>query len=60
MRRRWRLRPASKSYSGIGVDVWCFITRELGLRHDLLPSQNLSLADKLQQVQDGRADVSCR
>ena len=44
-------------YSGIGVDVWCFITRELGLRHDLLPGQNLSLADKLQQVQDGRADV---
>ncbi len=52
-----RYDPASKSYSGIGVDVWCFITRELGLRHDLLPGQNLSLADKLQQVQDGRADV---
>lgn len=52
-----RYDPASKTYSGIGVDVWCFIAKDLGLRYDILPAQDLTVADKLRQVQDGRADV---
>ncbi|MHA7599333.1 diguanylate cyclase [Alicycliphilus sp. T452] len=45
------------TYTGISVDVWCFIARELGLRYEIVPDQGLTLADKLQQVQAGRADV---
>ena len=52
-----RYDPASKTYSGIGVDVWSFIARDLGLRYDILPTQDLTVADKLRRVQDGRADV---
>ncbi|HQQ70984.1 MAG TPA: transporter substrate-binding domain-containing protein [Alicycliphilus sp.] len=52
-----RYDPASQTYSGIGVDLWCFIAKELGLRYEILQRQDLSVADKLQQVQAGRADV---
>ena len=52
-----RYDPDAMRYTGIGVDVWCFITKELGLRYAILPARGLSLADKLQQVQQGQADA---
>lgn len=44
-------------HSGIGVDVLCFITQRLGLRYEILQPQDLTVAEKIRQVQDGRADV---
>ncbi|MEQ6434916.1 GGDEF domain-containing protein [Comamonas sp. w2-DMI] len=44
-------------YAGIGVDVWCFIAAELGLRYEILPDRDMTVADKIRQVQQGRADV---
>ncbi|MBS0508173.1 MAG: GGDEF domain-containing protein, partial [Proteobacteria bacterium] len=32
-----RYDAASKTYSGIGVDIWCFIASELGLRYAIVP-----------------------
>lgn len=52
-----RYDPERQAYSGIGVDLWCFIAGELGLRYEILPGRDLSLADKLRQVQSGRADA---
>ncbi len=49
--------PDIKTHTGIGVDVWCFIARELGLRYTILAEQGLSVADKLRQVQQGQADA---
>lgn len=46
-----------KAYTGISVDVWCFIARELGLRYEIVPGLDQTLTEKLQQVQQGRADV---
>lgn len=44
-------------YDGIGVDVLCFITNELGLRYEIDVDRQQTVKDKIQQVQDGRADV---
>ncbi len=44
-------------YDGIAMDIFCFITTELGLRYELEPSRDVTVADKIQRVQDGRADV---
>ncbi|WP_367066782.1 GGDEF domain-containing protein [Oryzisolibacter sp. LB2S] len=52
-----RYEPEQQTFSGIGVDVWCFIARELGLRYEILSARDTSLADKLRQVQQGEADV---
>lgn len=46
-----------KTYTGIGIDVWCFIAQELGLHYEILPGRDMSVADKLQQVQQGSADA---
>ncbi len=46
-----------QTYSGIGIDVFCFITRELGLSFELRPDRDETVADKIRRVQEGRADV---
>lgn len=46
-----------KAYAGVGIDVLCFITGELGLNYEILPERNLTAADKVLQVQQGRADL---
>ncbi len=47
----------SQIYSGIGIDILCFITQELGLSFELPPGRDLTVADKLRQVQEQQADV---
>ena len=44
-------------YSGIGVDVLCFITQRLGLRYEIIAGRDLSVTEKIRLVQDGGADV---
>lgn len=44
-------------YDGIATDVFCFIATELGLRYELAPDRDLTVADKIRQVQEGQADV---
>ncbi|NYT62115.1 GGDEF domain-containing protein [Alcaligenaceae bacterium] len=45
------------TYTGISVDVLCFIAKELGLRYELIPGRNHTVGEKIQQVQDGQADI---
>lgn len=52
-----RYDAARDAYGGIGVDVWCFITGELGLRYEIVAARQQTVADKIRQVQEGRADV---
>ena len=52
-----RYDKGSGTYAGIGVDVWCFITAELGLRYEIVPERDQTVAAKIRQVQEGRADV---
>lgn len=44
-------------YAGVGVDVWCFIAGRLGLRYEVVPGRDLTVAQKILQVQEGQADV---
>lgn len=44
-------------YSGIAVDVLCFITTQLGLRYEFVAAPELTVAQKIQQVQDGQVDL---
>ncbi len=46
-----------QTYNGIGIDVLCFITKELGLSFEITPSRDQTVADKIRQVQEGQADV---
>lgn len=46
-----------QSYDGIGTDILCFITRELGMRFELPPDREMTVKDKIQRVQDGKADL---
>lgn len=52
-----RYENARQTYSGIAIDVFCFITKELGLRFKLPPDRDQTTLDKIQRVQDGLADV---
>ncbi|MDR0216498.1 MAG: GGDEF domain-containing protein [Comamonas sp.] len=47
------------SYAGVAVDTWCFITDKLGLHYEIDSGRDLSqtVANKIEQVQQGRADV---
>ncbi|MBP6018394.1 MAG: GGDEF domain-containing protein [Burkholderiaceae bacterium] len=47
----------SQTYNGIGIDVLCFITKELGLSFEITPGRDQTVADKIRQVQEGHADV---
>lgn len=46
-----------QTYNGIGIDVFCFITNELGLSFEITPGRDQTVADKIRQVQEGHADV---
>lgn len=46
-----------RTYTGISVDVWCFIAERLGLRYELIPGRDQTVAQKILQVQEGAADV---
>ena len=52
-----RYDPAGDSHAGIAVDIWCFIAQELGLRYAILPGHGQTVAEKILDVQQGRADV---
>lgn len=45
------------TYTGISPDVLCFMARQTGLRYEFLTNQELTVAEKIRQVQDHRADV---
>lgn len=47
----------SKTYDGVGIDILCFITKQLGLRFELSTDLNQTVKDKIQQVQKGQADI---
>ncbi|WP_442597257.1 diguanylate cyclase [Parapusillimonas sp. JC17] len=47
----------SQTYSGIAIDVFCFIAQELGLSFEITPGRDQTVADKIRQVQEGLADV---
>lgn len=45
------------TYTGISADVLCFVSQQMGLRFAFVTTvPDLSIAEKIQQVQDGRAD----
>lgn len=45
------------SYQGISMDVLCFITQQLGLRYEVVPTGELPVEKKLALVQQGSLDV---
>ena len=52
-----RYNKDNDSYTGVGMDVWCFITGKLGLRYELRSARDQTTASKIEQVQNGSADV---
>ena len=52
-----RYYPQRAIYTGISPDVLCFIAQQTGLRYAFLTAQDITVADKIKQVQDGAADV---
>ena len=52
-----RYDEARRTYDGIGTDIFCFIANELGVRFDIAPGRDETVADKIRQIQEGRADV---
>lgn len=46
-----------KTYEGIGIDVFCYIANELGVNFNILTNAPQTVAEKIQQVQTGHADV---
>lgn len=49
--------PDRQRYSGIGVDVLCFLADQTGLRYTFVPAPQWSVAEKVRRVQQGDADV---
>lgn len=47
----------SDGYSGLGIDVLCFITAQLGLSFRLDSAQHLKVPEKIALVQNGQADM---
>lgn len=45
------------TYTGISADVLCFMARELGLRYEFITTPQWTVAEKIQQVQNGTVDV---
>ncbi len=52
-----RYDPQRATYTGISPDVLCFIAQQTGLRYAFLTAQDITVADKIKQVQGGAADV---
>ncbi|WP_276809587.1 GGDEF domain-containing protein [Castellaniella defragrans] len=46
-----------RTYTGIGIDVWCFVALRLGLRYVIEPEPDLTVAEKIGRIQEGGADV---
>lgn len=44
-------------YTGIGIDILCFITKELGMRFELDLAQDKTVVDKIGMIREGSADV---
>lgn len=49
--------PQQHTYKGVSVDILCFITQKLGLRYELIPGRDQSITEKLNKVQQGKADI---
>lgn len=49
--------PAGDRYSGLSIDALCFITAQLGLRFHIDSAQDLTVVEKIAQVQNGQADL---
>ena len=47
----------TKTYTGVGIDIFCFIAKELGLRFEVEAGRDQTVLEKIQQVQNGQADV---
>ena len=52
-----RLEKGQSSYTGISADMLCFMAQQTGLRYEFLITSEVTVAEKIQQVQDGKADV---
>ncbi len=52
-----RYEKDQNTYSGIAADVLCFIAQQTGLRYEFLVSPEVTVADKIKQVQAAQADV---
>lgn len=40
----------TKKYSGVGIDIFCFIAKELGLRFEVEAGRDQTVLEKIQQV----------
>lgn len=49
--------PEQRRFTGMGVDVLCFIAHRLGLRFHIDPALHLTVTEKIALVQSGQADV---
>ena len=52
-----RLEKGQSSYTGISADMLCFMAQQTGLRYEFLITSEVTVAEKIQQVQEGKADV---
>lgn len=52
-----RYDPARQAYTGIAIDVFCFIASQLGLRSIIVPGRDQTVADKIRRVQEAEADI---
>ena len=48
---------AGQRYTGVGVDALCFIATQIGLRYEIEPGRDQTVAQKIARVQAGGADV---
>lgn len=49
--------PERQAYEGVGIDVLCFISRELGIQYAVAPGRDETAAAKIRKVQEGNADL---
>lgn len=49
--------PGTASYVGVGMDAWCFIAAQTGLRYQVQADRQATVAEKIALVQRGDADV---
>lgn len=48
---------AAQGYSGVGMDAWCFIARQVGLHYRVEADRGDTVAQKIARVQAGQADA---
>lgn len=49
--------PHTQSFSGIGVDIFCFIANQMQLNYKWLPMEEKNLAEKLEAVKNKEVDM---